>query len=273
MRVLAILPSLPFPADNGQKHRFSHLLRDLARHEEVALVCFADEIEKRRYQGEHEKLFAELRLVPIASTTPVARALSWCSPEPSEVRHFASAAMEEAVADMVRRFRPDVLLTGDPALTRYVLPYEGTPRVLDYVCEALLQARRLQDLAQEPLRTLWGLRRRKFARFLRGIAGVYDLCLLNSQEDLDSLREVWPHANLAVIANGLPLDEYSRIVETPVPNRLIYPGSVAYQPNFDAVEFFAQRILPQVRAAVPEAEFHVTGAIPPENARPLGRTA
>lgn len=270
MRVLAILPSLPFPADTGQKHRFSHLLRNLARHEEVALICFADDTERKRYGGEHDRLFAELRLVSIGSTTPAARATAWLSPEPSEVRHFASPAMDAAVRESMSRFKPDVILCGDPALTRYVLPYRETPKALDYVCEVLLQARRMEALAQGMSKPLWALRRHKFARFLRQIAGVYDLCFLNSQEDLDSLREVWPHANLTVIANGLPLAEYPLDLEAPVPNRLIYPGSVTYQPNFDAVKFFMERIMPQIRAAVPQAELWVTGAAPPEGERPQG---
>ena len=268
MRLLALLPSLPFPPNNGQKHRFSHLLRDVARHEEVALLCFADEHDRRRYGGEYDREFAALRIVPIAVSTPAARASSWLRLEPSDVRHFESAEMQAAVADTVRRFRPDVILCGDPALTRYVLPYPGIPRALDYVCEFQLQARRMQDVAEGAAKALWALRRRKFAWFLRRIEGVYDLCFLNSQEDLDSLREAWPRTRLEVVANGLPLGEYPLQLAEPVPGRLIYPGSVTYPPNLDAVRFFAERILPLVREAVPGAELWVTGAAPSEDARP-----
>jgi glycosyltransferase involved in cell wall biosynthesis len=268
MRVLAILPSLPFPANNGQKHRFSQLLRELARHEEVAILCFADARDRARYGGEHDALFAALRIVPIAASTPAARASSWLSFEPSEVRHYDSAEMRSAVAEAHAGFRPDVVLCGDPALTQYLLPYPRTPRALDYVCEFQLQARRMQDLARGPAKALWAMRRRKFARFLRRIERVYDLCFLNSQEDLDSLRAAWPAVELEVIANGLALAEYPLGLAEPVADRLIYPGSTTYPPNLDAVGFFAGRILPRIRAEAPGAELHVTGAAPPEDARP-----
>lgn len=270
MRILALLPCLPFPANNGQKHRFSQLLRDLALHDEVALLCFADEADRRRYSGEHDRLFATLKTVPLSARTPADRAASWLSFDPSDVRHFESPTMAKLVDEEHARLRPDVLLVGDPALTRYVLPHRDTPRVLDYVCEFLLQARRMQDLAQGPAKALWALRRRKYAWFLRRIARVYDLCLLNSQEDLDSLRAAWPDRRLEVVANGLALDEYPFGLEPAVANRLIYPGSTTYPPNLDAVRFFAEKIMPLVRAEIPEAELQVTGAAPPADMRPRG---
>jgi glycosyltransferase involved in cell wall biosynthesis len=126
----------------------------------------------------------------------------------------------------------------------------------------------MQDVAEGAAKALWALRRRKFAWFLRRIEGIYDLCFLNSQEDLDSLREAWPRAHLEVVANGLPLGDYPLHLAEPVPGRLIYPGSVTYPPNLDAVRFFAERILPLVRAAVPGVELQVTGAAPSGDARP-----
>ena len=39
---------------------------------------------------------------------------------------------------------------------------------------------------------------------------------------------------------------------------MIYPGSISYQPNHNAVRWFGKEILPLVRARVPEAELVVT---------------
>ena len=41
MRILYLLAQGPFPPDNGFKHRYTSLLRDLASRNEVAVVCFA----------------------------------------------------------------------------------------------------------------------------------------------------------------------------------------------------------------------------------------
>ena len=52
--------------------------------------------------------------------------------------------------------------------------------------------------------------------------------------------------------------------------RIGFVGLIDYQPNFDAVRWFATEVLPRVRRSVPDAVFHVMGHAGPEVAR-LGR--
>jgi glycosyltransferase involved in cell wall biosynthesis len=178
--------------------------------------------------------------------------------------------MTRHVSELVERYDPHVLITGDPGLTPYVAAYHDRVRVFDYVCEVMLQADRSQAAASGAEKLLWRLRKAKFAAFLKRTRSIYDLCILNSREDFESLERVWPAERLRLITNGLDLSRYPLGLETPQPNRLIYPGSINYKPNHDAVCWFADEILPIVRTRVPDAELVVTGVVPPDVKKPEG---
>lgn len=50
---------------------------------------------------------------------------------------------------------------------------------------------------------------------------------------------------------------------------LLFVGSLSYDPNADAVEYFADLVLPRIRAQVPDATFRVVGRNAPERIRRL----
>jgi polysaccharide biosynthesis protein PslH len=266
MRLLLLFPSMPFPATTGQKHRFALVAKTLAAKHDVALACFAAPGEEKGAEAV-AKTFSLIRTAPIPLAVPVATMKSLLKREPSDVAYFRSAEMERHIAEIVSVFKPEAIIVGDPALTPYVAAIPNVVRVLDYVCEVMLQMDRLGELAGGFQRRIWQMRRIKFAQYLKQIRPVYDLCILNSQEDLDSLARLWPRQGMRLITNGLAPSDYPMADEPPERFRLIYPGSMSYAPNKDAVEWFATDILPKVREAVPQAHLVVTGPVPKDGER------
>ena len=268
LRILIISPSMPFPADNGGKLRAAAVALGLAERHEVVMACFADAPSGPPADGVADR-FRELTLVPLPK--PPRRLRRWLSASPSDVHQFASAEMAHRVRETVARFAPDVLLTGDPALTAYVAAYAERVRVLDNVCEATLQFDRFRALASGPRLALWALRRRKHAAHLRRIARHYDLCVLNSDADRAALLAASPGWTRAeVVPNGLDLAAYPVGLASPEPNTLVFHGATTYGPNLDAVRYFVAEILPRIRAAVPDARLMVTGKAPANGSVPQG---
>lgn len=268
MRILLLLPAVPFRPTTGQRHRFALVARGLAQRHEVSLAAFAAPGDENLPQ-EADRLFGAVRTVPVPSAILGGRIAGWLWRDPSEVGYFRSAQMVRNVTELVGRFDPQVVIVGDPALTPYVARLGGLVRVLDDVCEVMLNSERLAALANGPERLLWQLRRFKYAQYLKRIAPLYDLCVLNSQEDLDSLARIWPAAKLRLITNGLDLSAYPFGSRPAIPGRMIYPGSTTYEPNRDAVTWFAETMLPAIRARLPDAELVVTGAVPASSGKPV----
>ncbi len=103
--------------------------------------------------------------------------------------------------------------------------------------------------------TWWKYRR--FIRLLlaRGVGGT-----TASEREAGLLRCLTARPDrVVVIPNGIALPERSGGAARE-PRRLVYSGAPTYAPNLDAVTFFAEEILPRVRARVPDACLAVTGA-------------
>jgi GT2 family glycosyltransferase/glycosyltransferase involved in cell wall biosynthesis len=54
-------------------------------------------------------------------------------------------------------------------------------------------------------------------------------------------------------------------------HNVFFLGGFGHRPNISAVHWFAVEVWPRVRAALPDAEFHIIGAEPPESVVKLGR--
>lgn len=268
MRILVLLPCQPFPAYNGQTHRLALVARSLAQNHDVALACLIGPEQVAELSEVDRALFTEVRLVEITgrAVSVGETLLRRFSSNPGDVYLFRSERMASHVADLVRRYDPEVILVGDPALTPYVEGLRGRMLAIDYVCEATLQFDRMAALASPLERPLWRLRRAKYARFLKRIEPLYDVAFLNSVEDVDALAQIWPRSKLMHVANGLDLSGYPLGLAQPTQDRLIYPGAVTYPPNRDAVAWFADEILPLIWSERPGVELWVTGAKPASGA-------
>lgn len=265
MRILIIHQRLPFPADNGGKLRAAHVARYLASHHSVALVCFGSEDCDSQFP--ETKLFTEVKLVPLPK--PASAIMRVCSGLPSEVVDLSSAEMSRTISALVELHSPEVILTSEPALSPYLERYPDRVRVLDYLMVSTLSLARLGAIARGWKKLVWRLRWHRSAAYHRRIAPLYDLCLVNSQEDQDELLVNCPGwRQLEFFPNGLHLVEYPLGLARPEPMTLVYPGSVTYVPNRDAVEFMITRILPLVRAELPDVRFVVTGAVPEDGSAP-----
>lgn len=99
--------------------------------------------------------------------------------------------------------------------------------------------------------------RRYAQQMLRSAAAVISP---SETEAANALRLVPNLERVVIVPNGVA-EPPTDIIRNEDRYRLVYSGSVLYQPNRDAVDWFSSRILPLVRAQVPEAHLVVTGGI------------
>jgi glycosyltransferase involved in cell wall biosynthesis len=102
--------------------------------------------------------------------------------------------------------------------------------------------------------------------------GEADLVVACTAEDLDALlamvsAERGPQG--VVAPNGVDL---ARFAPTPAPGRLrvVFLGSLDYEPNVDGITWFANEVWPAVRAAVPDATLTIAGHRPTSAVLALG---
>jgi glycosyltransferase involved in cell wall biosynthesis len=120
----------------------------------------------------------------------------------------------------------------------------------------------------------WRLRReaRRHRAFEREYSRRFDLVVTVSAEDARWVREQYRPARVYHLP--LPVDADYFAPRSPAlehAGRIIFTGLMNHPPNVDAAVYFATHVLPQVRARIPSAAFHIVGRNPVPRVTALGR--
>ena len=111
----------------------------------------------------------------------------------------------------------------------------------------------------------------KLARLERQLARRTPHHITCSREDAQRLNGRHPHLRPAVVESGVDPREYRPRKQVRDCERLLFTGSLAYEPNLDALEWFLRDIFPRVRHARPGTSLQIVGERPGPRVRRLLR--
>jgi glycosyltransferase involved in cell wall biosynthesis len=194
---------------------------------------------------------------------PLAVARSWLSTYPVDLWKWRVRAVREHVSSLIATGTVD-LCVADFLFAAANLPFDGTVPVLlfEHNVEYLIW-QRLAALESRPWRkALFEIEWRKLRAREADACRRADLTVAVSDEDRVRLNEIAPEAATASIPTGVDTAYFKPSGPTPIPGRLVFSGSMDWQPNEDAVIYFTDTILPLVREEIPDASFTVVGRNP-----------
>jgi glycosyltransferase involved in cell wall biosynthesis len=113
------------------------------------------------------------------------------------------------------------------------------------------------------------LKARLLGRFEVRLARRFDRVIAVSERERDLLLAADPALRVAVVANGVDVKALAPLAEDAGSRELLFVGNLGYRPNADAVRWFAEAILPRIRASLPAASLRVVGRAPPRRLRRL----
>lgn len=273
MKILLLLPQLPYPPHKGGTIRAWHFLRWLAQKHEVSLLAFADCAD---VPEEVECLCARVRTIapPLRKTHDRLRDLV-ASPLPDLALRLRSPEYERALGRWLGEERFDVVqvesLEVSLAWLRVSggLPVERRPwAVLDELnAEYLLQWRAFRNDLVAPRR--WALagyslvQTAKLRAYESRVCREFKRVVVVCDEDATALRALRSSLVPALVPNGVDSDYFGFAPDSGQrPPQIVFTGTMDFRPNVDAVVWFAESILPLVRRGVPDARFVIVGANP-----------
>jgi|HigsolmetaAR201D_1030396.scaffolds.fasta_scaffold10230_2 glycosyltransferase involved in cell wall biosynthesis len=268
--VLFLSAWCPLPTDNGSKLRIAALLRELAREHTVDLISFAPELPDSESLYQLRAMCHSVELVPEMpfAANPAGRLRGLLSTKPRSVVANFNTTMAKAVqARQGRRY--DLVIASQVHMAPYALLLHNVPRLLEEVELAILYEQPqhyTSALKRLRYRLTWWKTRRYIAGLLRHFAAATTV----SAKEMELLQPLSsPRTQLAVVPNGVDTAACAGDFGAPEANTLIYPGSLSYIANFDAVNHFLDAIWPHVRSMQPNARLRVTGRATPEQVAAL----
>lgn len=150
-----------------------------------------------------------------------------------------------------------------------LLPFFGKIRSsnsnLKLICNAhnieykLLQ--RLANISTSKLERHWYKRQAAIMKTaeLKGFSDC-DLIITCSENDKFEILKDLPNATIEVIPNGVDVDYFVPKSDPTLNPSLLFTGTMGYEPNRDAVEYFIREIFPLVLKVNPACKFIIAGA-------------
>jgi polysaccharide biosynthesis protein PslH len=271
-RLLFLAQTLPFPPHGGVQIRTYNILRLLATEFDVTALLFA----RRATHPEPSDLassaaslggYGVIKAFRIPQEFRISRLVidhirSVVARRPYTVFAYESKLFREALTDLLQSQRFDIVHVDSLDLSNYLSDLTDLPVVcVHHNVESELLRRRSE---RESLIRRWYMRmqagflEKEERRWLPRVA----LNVAVSDQDRLKLQRMVPHAKFIVVPNGVD----TRLFQPGVSGRdgIVFVGGYGWYPNRDALEYFADDILPLLRRARPLLPVRWIGRAPPQ---------
>jgi glycosyltransferase involved in cell wall biosynthesis len=278
VRILALSTAIPFPPTSGGKLRTYHLLRALARRNEVTLAGFTYGEEPAiapfparifSVPWTAPPLYQQMTQGDTSSSQAAADQLSNELHEPWCV-NWADSAEFEALIQYLSRDRFDLVLLEGTPMARFlpVLPPD-VPRILDFMDVYSRMAQRQLDVTNDVDHAAAEQELARTIRFERAAAAQCDACLAVSAQESLAATNMLGAERVEVVPNGVDTNYFRPSSDETKHATLLFTGAMSYRPNSEAVVGFVREILPLVLQDLPKAILHVVGSAPPREVTSL----
>jgi polysaccharide biosynthesis protein PslH len=270
--VLFLAHRMPFPPDRGDKIRSSHVLRHLAGLAAVHVATFAENDADAAQEPVLAGLAASHCLIRRTKPLPLAGAEALLRRQPISLTAFHSPHLQ-AYVDRVLRERPiTAIYVFSGQMGQYVPASFAGRVILDFVDVDSAKFDSYGEAGTGPRAWIDAREGRLLAAEEERLAQRADVSLFVSDEEAALFASrIDGECNVRALRNGIDCTVFDpaktqaepAIRKLPAP-RLIFTGQMDYPPNIAAAERAIERLMPLIRAKLPDASFHVVGRNPPE---------
>lgn len=269
MRVLFILPQIPWPPESGGRIVTSNTIRRFARSHEVWVVCLYHHPGELRHIDTVKDWCREVAAFPAHGKWDVPVLLRSClSRRPYKALRFLNDDMRGYVSRLIRRERIEVVHAQNFYTTAYVRGDEPCLRVhYKENIEGLLLRRYAETVSNPLVAQLARLEARRTLSYELAGARKFHQILSISPVDSARLKEMEPGLRIDYQRTGVDLDCYPVLPEPDGSPTVLFTGSMSYHPNYNGIIRFLREGWDQVRSRIGDARLLVVGHGPPKNLR------
>ncbi len=262
MRICYLSPWFPYPLDTGSRTRVYYLLKALTSEHEVTLLT----LNPAGWSLPEMQPVAELcEETAVFFRDPYRRGrfvenTRFFSLRPIVAKPFAALLRKIEQLHKERSF--DVVIAATYVMAEYALAIGQVPRVLEehnsmsrWMEERYIGGRSWKNRLR--YWTSW----QKANRYERKLMKQFDLVTMVSEQDAIVARRLLngQYPPVEIYPNGVAPEDISEDLSPSHPFRLVYSGALAYQVNYEAMDFFLGQIWPLILRKMPQAKLHITG--------------
>lgn len=277
LRILWVKAGKLLPVDTGGKIRSYNILRHLARAHSVTLISYYGGRRDAKYEAEIRRELPGTETIHTAALdgSVVAQSLDYVRlvfhGAPFAVSKFTDREVRRFVAAAIAARKFDVAVCDFLSASMNFPETLATPTVLfQHNVETALWQRMATTEPNPARRIAYRIEARKMAKHERAALRRFHHIVAVSDHDREQMLSIEPSCKISVVPTGVDTEKYAIAPPSCAnPPRIVFLGSMDWEPNIDAVAYFCRDIFPGIRAAIPSAIFQIVGRNPPSNVRKL----
>lgn len=270
VRILWVKAGKLLPVDTGGKIRSYNILRHLARRHEVRFLSYYGGQRDTDYEAQIQIQLpgAETIYTAAPDASDTQRSLDYLKKlfhsAPFAVSKFTDHRVRRSVIDWLSGDRCDVAVCDFLSASLNFPDHAAVPAVLfQHNVESSLWQRMAGTESHWLRRPVYKIEAGKMRRYEISTLGRFRHVLAVSDHDRQQMLEMDPACEISVVPTGVDTEKYKPAPpSSAAPPVVVFTGSMDWEPNIDAMEYFCAEIWPQVLAAAPGARFQIVGRDP-----------
>src|SRR3974390_3300615 len=281
MRLAWVKAGKILPVDTGGKIRSYNILRYLSERHEVKLLSYYPGARDASYEGLLQEDFPGAHAVAIGgldgddAIRPLEYLRHFVRRAPYAVSKFTHPEVQRTIASWMREARIEILFCDFLAASMNFPDDLSTPIVLfQHNVETKLWQRRALTESSTAKRIFYRIEAAKMANCERRALRKFHHIIAVSNNDRREMLEMEPASDVSVVPTGVDTRRY--VAAPPArddPPKIVFTGSMDWEPNIDAVTYFCSEILPLIKQALPSAVFQIVGRTPHPRVRRLASSS
>jgi len=260
MKILVLLPRVPYPLEKGDKLRAYNHIRFLAKNNEI-ILCALNDTTVHPEAVKHLKAFCKSIHIFNISKFSIAVNLmkAFFKGIPFQTGYFYNTRAQKAINRIIADEKPDHIFCQLVRVAEY-MKGQPTPKTIDYQDVFSKGIERRIDQAPFYLKPVFHSEYHRLLNYERQVFDIFDNKTIISIPD----RNLIPHPEkdkIHIILNGVDTD-FFRPMNKEKDYEIVFIGNMAYPPNVNAAEYLANEIMPLVHKYKPEARLLLAGATP-----------
>ena len=260
MKILVLLPRVPYPLEKGDKLRAYNHIRFLSKNNEIILCAINDTQIHPEAVKQLQPFCKSIHIFNISKPGIAVNLLkAFFRGIPFQTGYFYNSRIQQKINDIIAEEKPDHIFCQLVRVAEY-LKGQPIPKTIDY--QDVFSKGIERRIAKSPfyLRPVFKMEYRRLIRYEHEVFEIFDNKTIISRPD----RDLIPHPQkeqIHIIPNGVDTD-FFKPMEREKDYELVFIGNMAYPPNVNAAEYLAREILPIVKKSKPQAKLLLAGATP-----------
>lgn len=279
--LLYLVHRIPYPPDKGDKVRSFHLLQHLLQRHRVFLGTFIDDPQDEQHLDALRALCPDLHVERLRPTWAKLRSLpALASGQAQTLAYYRSAGMQRWVQQVVQQHAPQATVVFSSAMAQFAQPLQqpphNVPMLVDFVDVDSAKWAQYAPQHRWPLSWLYAREGRALLAYERQVALQAQRSFFVTSKETELFLSLAPDCagRVQALSNGVDAAHFQPDPQRPNPYPaqvvpIVFTGAMDYWPNIDAVQWFAQDVLPLVRQWCPQAQFFIVGRNPPRQVQAL----